>query len=98
MLRATARAHCTAAVPLSYAQPFAFSISSLEIDYSPRLLWRPQRGEHVMESRLMAHAPYVRRGGHLREGQLRAAKAFAHQTAALRWADEQRVTNTDAAC
>jgi hypothetical protein len=31
-------------------------MSSLEIEYSPRTLWRLQRGEHVMEARLMPHA------------------------------------------
>jgi hypothetical protein len=31
------------------------------------------------------------------DGQLRAAQAFEHQTDALRWADEQRVINAEAA-
>jgi hypothetical protein len=34
-------------------------MSSLEIDYSPRILRRLQRGEYVMEARLMPHAQYV---------------------------------------
>ena len=56
---ATVRVICTTAVPIIYAQPFAFSMSSLETDYTPRILWRLQRGEHVMEARLMPHAQYV---------------------------------------
>jgi len=34
-------------------------MSFLEIDYTPRTLWRLQRGEHVMEARLMPHAQHV---------------------------------------
>jgi hypothetical protein len=30
-------------------------------------------------------------------GSLRAAKAFEHETDALRWADEQRMNNAEAA-
>jgi hypothetical protein len=58
-------------------------MSSLEIDYSPRILWRLQRGEHVMEARLMPHAQYIAIVI-LVNGQARAAKAFEHQTEALR--------------
>jgi hypothetical protein len=71
-------------------------MSSLEIDYSPRILWRLQRGEHVMEARLMPHAQHVA-VVILVHGQLRAAQAFEHQTQALRWAEEQRVINAEAA-
>ena len=60
---------------LSYAQPFAFSMSSLDIDYTPRILWRLQRGEHVMEARLMPPAQHVA-VVILLNGQLRAAQAF----------------------
>ena len=71
-------------------------MSCLEIDYSPRILWRLQRGEHVMEARLMPHAQYVA-GVILVDGHARAARAFEHQTDALRWADEQRVIIAEAA-
>jgi hypothetical protein len=74
---------------LSYAQPFAFSMSSLDIDYSPRIVWRLERNGHVMEARLMPHAQHVA-VVILLDGQLRAAEAFEHQTDALRWAEEQR--------
>jgi hypothetical protein len=67
-------------------------MSSLETDYSPRILWRLQRGEHVMEARLVPHAQYVA-AVILVNGQLRAAQAFEHQTHALRWAEEQRLIN-----
>ncbi len=71
------------------ADPFAS-------DYTPRILWRLQRGEHIMEARLMPHAQYIA-VVILVNGQARAAKAFEHQTDALRWADEQRVINAEAA-
>jgi hypothetical protein len=45
-----------------------------------------------MEARLMPHAQYVA-VLILVDGQLRAAKAFEHQSDALRWAEEQRVIN-----
>jgi hypothetical protein len=68
---------------------------SLEIDYSPRILWR-RPGEHVMEARLMPHAQHIV-VVILVNGQARAAKDFEHQTDALRWAEEQREINADAA-
>jgi hypothetical protein len=49
-----------------------------------------------MEARLMPHAQYVA-VAILVAGQLRAAQAFEHQTHALRWAEEQRVINAEAA-
>jgi hypothetical protein len=67
-------------------------MSSLEIDYSPRILWRLRRGEHVMEARLMPHAQYVA-VVILVNGQVRAAEAFEQQSDALRWPEEQRVIN-----
>jgi len=67
------------------ADPFAS-------DYSPRILWRLRRAEHVMEARLMPHAHYVA-VVILVDGRGRTAKEFEHQTDALRWADEQRVIN-----
>jgi hypothetical protein len=63
---------------------------SLASDYTPRILWRLQRGEHVMEARLMPHAQYVA-VVILVDGQGRAAQSFEHQTDALRWAEEQRI-------
>jgi hypothetical protein len=66
--------------------------SLVDIDYSPRILWRLQRGEHIMEAGLMPHAQYVA-VVILVNRQLRAAQAFDHQTDALRWANEQRVIN-----
>jgi hypothetical protein len=71
------------------ADPFAS-------DYTPRTIWRLQRGEHVMEARLMPHAQHVA-VVILVDGQLRAAKGFDCQTDALRWAEEQRVINAEAA-
>jgi hypothetical protein len=67
-------------------------VSSLEIDYTPRVLWSLQHKGHQMEARLMPHAQYVA-VVILVDGQLRAAKAFEHQSDALRWAEEQRVIN-----
>jgi hypothetical protein len=81
---------------ISYAQPFAFSISSLEIDYSPRVSG-VYNAASTSWRRVDARAQYVE-VVILVNAQMRAAKAFEHQTAALRWADEQRVINTDAAC
>jgi hypothetical protein len=52
------------------------------IDYSPRTLWPLQRGEHVMEARLMPHAQYVAASSWWMN-QVRAAQAFEQQTAAL---------------
>ena len=84
---ATVRASNTAAVPtiLLRAQRF-----------EPRTLWRLERGEHQMEARLMPHAQYIA-VVILVDGRARTAKEFAHQTDALRWADEQRVINASAA-
>ena len=48
---------------------------SLEIDYSPRTLWGLQRGEHLMEARLMPHAQSIA-VVILVDGHLRAAQAF----------------------
>jgi hypothetical protein len=62
------------------------------VDYSPRTLWRLQRGEHVMEARLMPHAEYIA-VVIIVNGQARAGKGFEHQTDALRCAEEQRVIN-----
>jgi hypothetical protein len=70
-------------------------MSSFEIDYSPRILWRLQRGEHVMEAWLMPHARYIA-VVILVDERARAAKGFEHQTNALRWAEEQRVINASA--
>jgi len=42
-----------------YARPFAFSMSSLEPDYSPRVLWRLQHKGHQIKAPLMPHAQYV---------------------------------------
>ena len=58
---------------LSYAQPVAFSMLSLEIDYTPRVLWRVQHKGHQMEARLMPHAQYIA-VVILVDGQARAAK------------------------
>ena len=44
----------------------------------------------------MPHAQYVA-VVILVDGHTRAARAFEHQTDALRWADEQRVINAEAA-
>jgi hypothetical protein len=71
------------------ADPFAS-------DYSPRTLWRLERGEHVMEARLMPHAQYLT-VVMLVNGQARAAKGFEHQSDALRWAEEERVINAEGA-
>ena len=71
-------------------------MSSLFPDYTPRTLWRLQRGEHIMEARLMPHAQHIA-VVILVNGQARAAKGFEHQTDALRWAEEQREINADAA-
>jgi hypothetical protein len=49
-----------------------------------------------MEARLMPHAQYIA-VVILVDGRLQAAKAFEHQTDALRWAEEQRVINAEAA-
>jgi hypothetical protein len=68
----------------------------LDPDYTPRTLWHLQRGEHVMEARLVPHAQHVA-GVILVDGQARDAQGFDHQTDALRWAEEQRVTNARAA-
>jgi hypothetical protein len=56
-----------------------FSMSSLEIDYTPRVLWRLEHKGHQMEARLMPHAQYVA-VVMLVNGQVRAAEAFEHQT------------------
>ena len=71
-------------------------MSSLDIDYSPRILWRLEQRAHAMEAVLMPHGDYIA-VVILVNGQARAAKAFEHQTDALRWAEEQRVINADAA-
>jgi hypothetical protein len=63
--------------------------ATVRAHYSPRVL-APERGEHVMEARLMPHAQYVA-VAILVDGQVRAAQAFNYQTDALRWAEEQRV-------
>ena len=49
-----------------------------------------------LEARLIPHAHYLA-VVILVDGRARAANEFAHQTDALRWADEQRVINADAA-
>ena len=46
---------------------------SLEIDYTPRVLWRVQHKGHQMEARLMPHAQYIA-VVILVDGQARAAK------------------------
>jgi hypothetical protein len=47
---ATARAHYTAAVPNILRSTVRVLNFLARIDYSPRVLWRLQRGEHVVEA------------------------------------------------
>jgi glycine cleavage system regulatory protein len=66
---------------------------AFDSDYSPRTLRHTlQRGEHVMDARLMPHAQHVA-VVILVDGRARAANAFEHQTDAVRWAEEQQVIN-----
>jgi hypothetical protein len=69
-------------------------MSCLDIDYSPRILWRLEHNGHHMDAVLMPHRDYI---AVIRvDGQGRTAKAFQHQSDALRWAEEQRVINARA--
>ena len=62
-----------------YAPPFAFLMSSLEPDYTPRVLRCLQHEGHQMEARLMPHAQYVAVVIVL-DGQACVVKDFDHQT------------------
>ncbi len=88
--------HCTVSLRNPCASKQRPMADLFAADYTPRTIWRLQRGEHVMEARLMPHAQYLA-VVILVDGQARAAKEFEHQTDALRWADEQRMANAEAA-